>query len=843
MIHTVLTFALLCAAPVYAQDVKLRSVEVDERGVMRWADDRSEVALFGVNYTTPFAYAYRALGYVNADRKAAIDMDVSHIARLGLDAYRIHVWDRLVSDSVGNLLANDHLDLLDYLISRLEQRGIHVILTPIFWGGAGYPEQDPPTPGFSNRFSKGGLTVDTSARRIQRNYFTQFVQHVNRYTGRSYADDPGLIAIELFNEPDHPGKPDEQTQYINDLVAAVRAAGFRKPIMYNVSQGWSPAHAKAVCSANVQGVTFQWYPAGLVRGGDIRTNLLPNVDSYPVPNTPECANKARLVYEFDAADVMGSYMYPAIARSFRGAGMQWATQFAYDPAAIAFANTEYQTHYLNLLYTPRKAVSLLIAAEAFRRLPRGRSYGMYPANTSFDDFRVSYAEELSELNTPVAFYHSNHTRSRPVRPNMLRHVAGTGSSALVEYEGTGAYFLDRLETGVWRLEVYPDAVPLRDPFGRNSIEREVTRLIARPWPIRIRLTDLGERYQVTGIDDGNPLNATARGGTFTVRPGVYVLSRATTIDPKWRNAETRLGNRTLGEFKAPIRAAASAVVVHQPRVDVSAGRDHTIAATIAAAADPARVTLNWRYEGSAAFHALPMQRRRGYEYAVTLPAARMRAGTLEYRITVGAGAANDSTYRVHVAKATDPVTLFDARRDPFRMLYPHPWQYVRFNTSFVGGDAEARAFRFSVESLEPAPHQFAMRAFLGDENRARLNQAGTLAVLRIRARAAGGAPDSLRIALVQRDGTAWGAMVALTADWRDVTVPVSSLGKVPLALLPRPYPHFLPEELMVETRASKVDITQVDGVQLTVAADFYPLQERNRPRAFEIERIQLEAGR
>ncbi|MDR9452264.1 MAG: serine/threonine protein kinase, partial [Acidimicrobiia bacterium] len=61
---------------------------------------------------------------------------------------------------------------------------------------------------------------------------------------------------------------------------------------------------------------------------------------------------------FDAADVGGSYMYPAMARSFRTAGLQWATQFAYDPLAIAYANTEYQTHYLNLVYTPNKAISL-----------------------------------------------------------------------------------------------------------------------------------------------------------------------------------------------------------------------------------------------------------------------------------------------------------------------------------------------------------------------------------------------------------------------------------------------------------------------------------------------------
>ncbi|NIS63879.1 MAG: hypothetical protein GTO05_01785, partial [Gemmatimonadales bacterium] len=91
-------------------------VTVGDDGVMRWTATGAEVAQFGVNYSAPFAHAYRAFGQLGMDRKQAIDADVLHFARLGLDAYRIHVWDREVSDNEGNLVANDHLDLLDYLL-------------------------------------------------------------------------------------------------------------------------------------------------------------------------------------------------------------------------------------------------------------------------------------------------------------------------------------------------------------------------------------------------------------------------------------------------------------------------------------------------------------------------------------------------------------------------------------------------------------------------------------------------------------------------------------------------------------------------------------------------------
>ena len=105
---------------------------------MRWSDTREEASFFGTNYTLPFAHAYRALGYLGLDRKAAIDKDVYHLSRLGLNAYRIHLWDVELTDEQGNLLENEHLDLMDYLIAKLKERNIHIVITAQTNFGNGY---------------------------------------------------------------------------------------------------------------------------------------------------------------------------------------------------------------------------------------------------------------------------------------------------------------------------------------------------------------------------------------------------------------------------------------------------------------------------------------------------------------------------------------------------------------------------------------------------------------------------------------------------------------------------------------------------------------------------------
>src|SRR5438309_10750056 len=110
--------------------------------------------------------------------------------------------------------------------------------------------------------------------------------------------------------------------------------------------------------------------------------------------------------------------------------------------STAYTNTEYQTHYLNLAYTPSKAISLLIACKVFHQLPRLQSYGHYPGDSMFENFRVSYENSVSELNSDTAFYYSNTTSTHPKAISKLVRIAGVGSSPVVTYGDNGSYFLD-----------------------------------------------------------------------------------------------------------------------------------------------------------------------------------------------------------------------------------------------------------------------------------------------------------------------------------------------------------------------------------------------------------------
>ncbi|MEO7211481.1 membrane or secreted protein [Mucilaginibacter sp.] len=528
---------------------KANEIYIDANGVIRLQTDDSEASFFGVNYTVPFAYGYRSHKTLGVDLEKAIDADVYHLARLGVTAFRVHVWDTEISDSLGNLKNNEHLRLFDYLLAKLEERGIRTIITPIAFWGNGYPDKDEHTGSFSDVYGKDKALVNPKAFEAQERYLLQFFKHVNPYTHKTYGADRFVIATEINNEPHHSGPKTLATSYINRMMAAIKSTGWTKPVFYNISE--SPWYADAVAASTANGFSFQWYPTGLVSGHEQLGNLLPQVDRYHIPfdTIPAFKNKPRMVYEFESGDVLQPYMYPAMARSFKTAGFQWATQFAYDPMATAYANTEYQTHYLNLAYTPSKAISLLIAGKVFRQVPIYKSYGTYPADTVFAAFRVSYKQQLSEMNAPTEFYYSNTTSSVPVQAKSLRHVAGVGSSPVIKYSGSGAYFMDRVSPGVWRLEVMPDAVRLRDPFERTSLDKKVTAIVYGQGQMQISLDDLGAAYSFVQINVPGT-SAIANGKAIMVKPGVYLLKRKG-LAPTTFAANMKVGTLRMNEFYAP----------------------------------------------------------------------------------------------------------------------------------------------------------------------------------------------------------------------------------------------------------------------------------------------------
>ena len=849
---------LLCFINLFSQETTANNdVYVDDIGVMRWSDSKVEVQGFGVNYTVPFAHAYRSAKKMKIDPKEAIDNDVYHFTRLGFDLYRLHVWDTEISDTFGNLIENEHLDTFDYLLNKLKENNINYVITPIAFWGNGWPEPDTETPGFSNKYGKGDCLTNEGAIKAQQNYLYQFLNHVNPYTGVAYKDDPNVLAFEVSNEPHHRGEAEKVTEFVKGMVDAMRKTGTKKPIFYNMSHAvhFSDAYFKG----NIQGGTFQWYPTGLGYGRELSGNLLPNVNDYKIPfeSSFKKFKGAKLVYEFDAADVGRNYIYPAMARSFRKEGIQIATHFAYDPTYLSYANTEYNTHYMNLAFTPQKALSLKICSEVFHEIPMYKEFGGFPENSTFDNFSVDYKNDLAEYNSEEKFFYTNSTYSIPKNENKLKEIAGYGNSLLVTYKGTGAYFLDKIDANLWRLEVMPDAVWVDNPFGRNSPKKTVGVVKWQEHNMTIKLKDLNSNFNIEAINDGNKFIPKVNNTTFSIIPGTYIISKKEVIK-KWAPNDTFKTNK-LKDFYAPETSVNNPWFKHDLINEITEKTPLEIEIQYIAPKQPKQIQLVG-FLGSEKI-VLDMKNTEGYNYSAIISADKINNGFLHYNIvikesedkyiTYPAGKEGQpldwnfydkESYEVRVVPKSYPIHLFEAAEDTDKLVLQ--WRRTfRLMPTEKWGEAEyqmniEKLFIPDNENLNAKPiYDYSFKHFIIDKIKGRKGDLSSKSTIIFYGRALNNKSCKLQIAFVMEDGSSFGKVIEVGTELKEYKLSINELLPVKTVTLPRPYPTFLPYYFKHNIN-SEFDINKIESLQLSIGPEI-PHKEREDKHGIAITSIRL----
>lgn len=138
--------------------------------------------------------------------KAVVDRAIAAIERAGFNLVRFHHLDDveglLPAETAGTAdrLASDKLALLDYWIAELGKRGIYAYLDLLDYRTF-YEAEGVANAAALGRGAKPYAFFDRRLILLQQQYAHKYlVEHINPYTGLSYAADPTVALIELCDE-------------------------------------------------------------------------------------------------------------------------------------------------------------------------------------------------------------------------------------------------------------------------------------------------------------------------------------------------------------------------------------------------------------------------------------------------------------------------------------------------------------------------------------------------------------------------------------------------------------------------------------------------------------------
>ena len=147
--------------------------------------------------------------------KALADKRAAWYAKYGVNGVRLHKyadgtgWSGIQSKDSFVKLDPEGLDRMDYFVAKLKEHGIYVKLSPTFGVKIGPGDRDriPFLEEFGQFDSKdriragyGAVYLCKELQDMQIDQTVSVLKHKNPYTGLTYAEDPAIITVEMFNE-------------------------------------------------------------------------------------------------------------------------------------------------------------------------------------------------------------------------------------------------------------------------------------------------------------------------------------------------------------------------------------------------------------------------------------------------------------------------------------------------------------------------------------------------------------------------------------------------------------------------------------------------------------------
>jgi hypothetical protein len=276
-------------------------------------------------------------------------------------------------------------------------------------------------------------------------------------------------------------------------------------------------------------------------------------------------------------------------------------------------------------------------------------------------------------------------------------------------------------------------------------------------------------------------------------------------------------------------------VLHHPVAETNAGVELNVDAVVVSPKKPISVEL-FVMNGFRP-RQIKMIAGKQFHYSAVVPKEIMNPGFLKYYIVVNQGDSSftfpsgnftsprdwdfyDATsYSTTVVNPSSSIMLFNAFSDASSLVR----KWLR-TSSLVPGDKSLTALlNLNVDKLYEADNEnaageriadYSMKFFFGDKIRGRKLNDGQYKNLVVRGHALHGKSCLVQVALLDKDGVAYGGLIKLDSLHAAYSLPLKDLQLVKTVTLPRPYPSFLP--YYFHHSLNEFDLRQAEVLQISI---------------------------
>jgi len=197
-----------------------------------------------------------------------------------------------------------------------------------------------------------------------------------------------------------------------------------------------------------------------------------------------------------------------------------------------------------------------------------------------------------------------------------------------------------------------------------------------------------------------------------------------------------------------------------------------------------------------------------------------------------------SLWRTTSVAATEPIVIFDPECDRGNLERRAAWAYQE---RLVPGRTQERlALRIGMERFDRWVWEVSCRHWFGDRVRRRGGTSSLFDTLRLVVRASAEGTDKVQIALIDEHGSAHGAVISLTRDWREVRLPLAALS--PVAAPEVPHSWSLPIAAREKDDACQgLVVRELAALQISFGPGLFP-DEADKASAIELGEVALEVS-